>query len=206
MALSTISIKTHRQRQKEATKALILETAYTLFAHQGYERTTMRLLAQEAGVGLGTIFKHFPDKPSLLVAAYMDDLGQVLSEALRTLPRAGLLDQLFHITRALYSFYAADPAFSKVLLKESIFLDGEHGQILDGQFQSFLNGISSLLGEAAANRELNEKIDLALATMAYGSLYFSTLVMALKKPKFQVDTESRFVISLFRQYLSSQAR
>ena len=47
--------KTHRQRQKEDTKDLILNAAYKLFAERGYADTTMRLLAKEAGVGLGTI-------------------------------------------------------------------------------------------------------------------------------------------------------
>ena len=44
--------KTHRQRQKEDTKDLILRTAYKLFAERGYADTTMRSLAKEAGVGL----------------------------------------------------------------------------------------------------------------------------------------------------------
>ncbi len=58
----------------------------------------MRALAERAGVGLGTIFKHFPDKPSLLVAAFQDDLGRVVQEAFRTLPKKGIKSQLLHLT------------------------------------------------------------------------------------------------------------
>ena len=72
---------TRRQRQKEDTKRIILDAAYFLFAEKGYTKTTMRMLAGQAGVGLGTIFKHFPDKPSLLVAAYQEDLGKIIVEA-----------------------------------------------------------------------------------------------------------------------------
>ena len=97
--------KTHRQRQKENTKELILNTAYKLFAEKGYANTTMRFLAKEAGVGLGTIFKHFPDKPSLLVEAYKGDLGSIIIEAFKTIPESGIKNQLLHVTRYIYTFY-----------------------------------------------------------------------------------------------------
>jgi AcrR family transcriptional regulator len=50
-----------------------------LFAEKGYEKTTMRALAEHAGIGLGTIFKHYPDKPPILAAAFEDDLNAICS-------------------------------------------------------------------------------------------------------------------------------
>jgi AcrR family transcriptional regulator len=192
---------THRQRQKENTRKLILNTAYKLFAEEGYANTTMRVLAKKAGVGLGTIGKHFPDKPSLLVDAYQGDLGNIIIEAFKTIPKTGLTDQLLHITRHIYTFYAKDPDFSKNLIKESLFLGGKYGKILDSQLQNFLKKISELISLAVDRCELAPQTDVFEVTQAYGSFYFSVLVMALKKADFYAEEEAERVCSMLEKHL-----
>jgi len=195
--------KTHRQRQKENTKKLILDTAYKLFAQRGYANTTMRLLAEEAGVGLGTIFKHFPDKPSLLVEAYQGDLGTIIIEAFQTIPESGIKKQLLHVTRQIYKYYSSNPEFSKTLIKESLFLEGKHGKILDEQLKTFLETISELISAAVKKGELTHDTDVFESTQAYGSFYFSVLVMALKKQKFDVEEEVETIASMLGKYFQS---
>ena len=192
--------KTHRQRQKEDTKDLILATAYKLFAERGYAATTMRLLAEQAGVGLGTIFKHFPDKPSLLVEAYQGDLGNIIIEAFKTIPESGNRNQLLHVTRQIYRYYASNTEFSKALIKETLFLEGEHGKILDEQLRSFLESISELISAAVKRRELSKDTDVFESTQAYASIYFSLLVMALKKQEFDVEREIEVMKRMLGKY------
>ena len=192
--------KTHRQRQKENTKELILNTAYKLFAKRGYANTTMRLLAKEAGVGLGTIFKHFPDKPSLLVEAYQGDLGTIINEAFNTIPDSGIKNQLLHVTRQIYKYYANSPEFSRTLIKESLFLEGKHGKILDEQLRSFLKRIAELISAAVKEGELPDDTDVSESTQAYASLYFSSLVMALKKQKFDTEVEMELMDGMLGKY------
>jgi AcrR family transcriptional regulator len=47
-------------------KEIILETALNLFAERGYEATPTSLIAKEAGVSEGLIFKHYVNKTNLL--------------------------------------------------------------------------------------------------------------------------------------------
>ncbi|WP_461490967.1 TetR/AcrR family transcriptional regulator, partial [Pontibacter sp. HJ8] len=47
-------------------KEIILETAQRLFAARGYEATPTSLIAKEAGVSEGLIFKHYLNKVQLL--------------------------------------------------------------------------------------------------------------------------------------------
>ena len=47
-------------------KEIILETALDLFAERGYEATPTSLIAKEAGVSEGLIFKHYLNKTNLL--------------------------------------------------------------------------------------------------------------------------------------------
>jgi AcrR family transcriptional regulator len=65
---STGLTKTTRGAQ---TKALILETALELFKERGYEQTTMRAIADRAGVALGNAYYYFKSKEHLIQAFYL---------------------------------------------------------------------------------------------------------------------------------------
>lgn len=54
----------------EQTRALILATALRLFEEQGYDRTTMRAIAAEAGVSVGNAYYYFDSKEHLIHAFY----------------------------------------------------------------------------------------------------------------------------------------
>lgn len=54
----------------EQTRALILETALELFRERGYEETTMRAIAERAGVALGSAYYYFSGKEQLIQAFY----------------------------------------------------------------------------------------------------------------------------------------
>jgi AcrR family transcriptional regulator len=54
----------------EQTRSLILETALEMFGERGYEETTMRAIAEKAGVALGNTYYHFRSKEHLIQAYY----------------------------------------------------------------------------------------------------------------------------------------
>jgi AcrR family transcriptional regulator len=65
---------TVRQRQAAARREQILQTALALFAAQGFDATSTRQIAKEAGIAEGLIFHYFPTKASLLTAILEDRL------------------------------------------------------------------------------------------------------------------------------------
>ena len=54
------------------TKALVRSTALRLFRERGYAATTMRAIAQEAGVATGNAYYHFASKDHLVQELYLD--------------------------------------------------------------------------------------------------------------------------------------
>ncbi|MFD7279016.1 TetR/AcrR family transcriptional regulator [Streptomyces sp. NPDC059862] len=56
--------------KSEQTRALILETAMRLFRERGYDRTTMRAIAKEAGVSVGNAYYYFAGKEHLVQGFY----------------------------------------------------------------------------------------------------------------------------------------
>lgn len=69
------------------TRQLIVETALRLFAENGYNRTTMRAIALEAGVSVGNAYYYFSSKEHLIQGFYdrISELhAQACQEVLRT--------------------------------------------------------------------------------------------------------------------------
>ena len=64
------------------TLAKILQTARRLFVQQGYTATSMRQVAEQAGIGKATIYHHFPDKQAIVMALLKETTGH-MDESLR---------------------------------------------------------------------------------------------------------------------------
>lgn len=194
---------TRRQQQKDETRRLIQDAAYNLFEEKGYHAATMRELALRAGVGLGTIFKHFPDKPSLLAATFVEDVGAVIDEALVSVPETDIISQLVHVVRSLYQFYAQRPSLSQVLCKEAFFLSGAGGQMIEALTVSLLHRVSGLIVSAVDREELSAELNINDATMAFWAFYSAGLGIGLRTGTFDVGTCAEMVKRLLTQYLQS---
>jgi AcrR family transcriptional regulator len=59
-----------RGERGEQTRQLIIDTAVRLFGEQGYEKTTMRAIATEAGLAPSNAYYYFPSKDHLVQEFY----------------------------------------------------------------------------------------------------------------------------------------
>lgn len=83
---------TRRDRKKERTRREIYEAAMRLFARSGFAAVTIADICEEADVGRGTFFLHFPTKSALLY-----EFNQRVAEDFRASlvePRASAHDEL----------------------------------------------------------------------------------------------------------------
>jgi AcrR family transcriptional regulator len=99
---------TYRQRQAQATRDLIADTARRLFGADGYGATSMEAIAREAGIAVRTVYAAFGAKREILSlicerwleqAAARELAGQVLAEP----DPARRLRGAAHWLRVLYS-------------------------------------------------------------------------------------------------------
>src|SRR5215210_2811575 len=58
----------------------VLAAAREAFA-EGGESTTLEEIARRAGVGIGTLYRHFPNRQALLEALYVDEVEEVCRSA-----------------------------------------------------------------------------------------------------------------------------
>lgn len=64
------------RRDARVNRQLLLEVAKRLFARQGVAATTMKQIANVAGVGKGTLYRHFADKGELCRALIREDVAE----------------------------------------------------------------------------------------------------------------------------------
>jgi len=70
-----------RQREREKRYQTIFKAAESLFARQGYHKTSMEQVADRAEVSVGTVYFYFKNKEDLLVHL-IDDIGYQLRNLL----------------------------------------------------------------------------------------------------------------------------
>src|SRR3982750_1566386 len=56
--------------QGTAARDRLYATAMRLIAQRGYEATTLRDIAKEAGVSVGLLYRYFPSKQAVVIALY----------------------------------------------------------------------------------------------------------------------------------------
>jgi AcrR family transcriptional regulator len=71
---NTVGVTTlgRREQHKAATRTALHEAALRMFAEHGYEQTTVRDIAEAAGVTERTFFRYFPAKEDLVLGEVLD--------------------------------------------------------------------------------------------------------------------------------------
>src|SRR5438128_2023804 len=97
----------------------ILDAAMRLFAQHGYAGADTQLLADELGVGKGTLYRYFPSKKALFLAAadrVMRQMRERIDESIQ-----GVTDPLERIAvavRTYLHFFADHPDYVELLMQE----------------------------------------------------------------------------------------
>jgi len=100
----------------------LLAAASAAFAERGADDVSLEEIARRAGVGIGTLYRHFPTRPALLEAVYRDQaeaLGTLASKLLvAESPGAALAEWV----RALVEFSVTKRGLTRELMADSPFI------------------------------------------------------------------------------------
>ena len=189
-----------REKQKAETYALILESARFLFETNGFEKTTIRAVALHAEIGLGTIYKHFNNKISLLAAALYDDLSRLSNQAINTIPTdAGIRDQLIHLAGFTYRYYTGRPRLSREYLKHIAFMEDDWTGKIDLFDESYLEEVIRLVTAARERGEISREKDCEFVALSFMANYFFVLAHLFLRKK---NTDPEYMLSFLRNLIN----
>ncbi|MCB1438129.1 MAG: TetR/AcrR family transcriptional regulator [Rhodobiaceae bacterium] len=120
--------------KREANKAekllRIRHAAQELFEQRGYDDTTMREIARQAKVALGTLFLYASNKRDLLFLIANETMEEAVSQAARLCSADhGLIDNFMTLTILHLRIFGRQPALFRLVLRELLFYDsGEQGR------------------------------------------------------------------------------
>ena len=129
------------------TRTIILETARRLFIQQGYAATSIRQLANEAGIGKATIYHHFKNKEALITTLLAEDVGPI--QAVFDAVQAGQ-DPRRRIAVAIEAgmrFFAETAGFIQVARRE---LPGGR-ELTEAGFMAFYQECANLISQAISD-------------------------------------------------------
>ena len=115
---ASASVPRPLRRDAELNRQRIMVAARQVFAERGLE-ATLDDVAREAGLGVGTVYRRFPDKEALVDALFEESFGQVVARAERALELPDAWDGVVSLLAELAEIQAADRGLRDIMLSES---------------------------------------------------------------------------------------
>ena len=200
---SPVAVKPLRERQAEATRALLIDTARALFTEQGYSATSIDDIIRQAGVARGALYHHFPGKEALFRAVYDVVEGEVISRVVaaalaESSPWEG-------VTAGLRSFLDAclEPAFRRIVILDSVsVLQWQASE--GGPEHMEMSMLRTVLAPLATTPELQGVPVEPLAYVALGGLYGAALYIARSPEPIAARAEADAVLDTLISGLRSR--
>ena len=96
----------------------ILSAAQTIFAHNGYRRTTIDDITEHLRIGKGTIYRYFTDKKSLFLAVFQQCLKDLRNTMQTTLePIENPAERVKTAIKTFFGFFDNNPEFIEIAMQ-----------------------------------------------------------------------------------------
>ena len=153
------------QRNRER----ILEVAKQAFTRSGAD-TSLDDIATQAGVGAGTLYRHFPTREALLAAVYRTEVEKLAAAEKRLAGELAPLEAL----RAWMLLFVDYITTKKIIAPALNAMLGEHSKVIEAGYAQIQGAIRALVKRAIDGGEMRrdiEPVDLlkALVGVAYMS-------------------------------------
>jgi AcrR family transcriptional regulator len=176
----------------------ILQAARVAFGHHGLTRTTMEQIAEEAGLGVATVYRHYGDRDSLIRAFLQQHAPQRAFREVALRSRGDLQADLVHLVTEMLTFLHHN--------RDMIWLgliEGEETQRLRARLREAPEGtrthITRFLEAAVAAGQLQDRNPQQMATALGGMLMaFALQVPVFGGPPLEDPRQTaEFVVDLF---------
>ncbi len=185
-----------QEERSERSRGQILDAALKLFSHHGYGATSVRDIAEAAGVSKGNVYHHFPDKESIF-RALLDQYFQAMSTAdfpfNRALANGTFPENLEELGRAARETVREYREYVALIYVDVVEFDGTHVRKF---YSDMAKRFESFMREHGMETELKGKLADGLSPISAVMLatrifynYFSIEIIFGVKDHFGKSTE-----------------
>ncbi|HBE70141.1 MAG TPA: hypothetical protein DDW52_18490 [Planctomycetaceae bacterium] len=170
-----------RKQQSEATHRLLLENARKALKKRGFAATTIREVAESAGVATGTVMAHFGSKEEMLYEVLHHDINNIAEVVFASAkPDLPVCKSLQFIGESFLKEYASEPDLYANFLEHSLFARGTWGDRFTEQVEQVGGQVAAILSAAVQRKELHTNTDIRAATMTFFANYYFVLIIQIK--------------------------
>ena len=171
-----------RERKKAATRQAIADAALRLFVDRGYDRVTIRDVADAADVSTTTLFKHFTGKEALVFDEEADGEAALVAAVRNRAAGQGVVDALREHVLATWLPKAAHPQLPEF----TALVDAT--PVLRAYAERMWVRHTAALGAAIADEVGVDHDDLACVTLARFVLEIPALTRGRQDQRSAVET------------------
>jgi AcrR family transcriptional regulator len=162
--LEATPVLSRRDRKKQRTRRGIYDAAMRLFARHGFSAVTIADICEEADVGRGTFFLHFPTKAALLY-----EFNQRVAEdfrASRRAPAGSAREELCALVERMSVELVAQAEIMTAMLAE-FFASPEALALAPGRDNALPELVIGIIRRGQASGEFSRRIDPRLAAASF---------------------------------------
>lgn len=187
----------NQEERSEKSKQQILDAALKLFSHKGYGATSVRDIAEEAGLSKGNVYHHFPDKEAIF-RALLDRYFQVMSQPEfpfnRALASGTFPENLENIGHAVREVVRDYREYALLIYVDVVEFDGTH---IRKFYENMADRFGAFIKAAGMEEELQGKLASGLSPVSAVMLstrifynYFSVEILFGVKDHFGKETDA----------------
>lgn len=187
-------------QRSEKSRAQILDSALKLFSHKGYGATSVRDIAEEAGLSKGNVYHHFPDKEAIfraLIDRYFEAMSQPEFPFNRALAAGSFPENLEAIGHAIREIVRDYREYVALIYVDVVEFDGTHVRKF---YQNMADRFDSFMKATGMEKELQKKLANGLSPVSAVMLatrifynYFTVEILFGVKDHFGKETDQAVV-------------
>lgn len=141
----------------------ILDIAHIAFAESG--QTSLNEIAKRAGIGAGTLYRHFPTREALILAVYQNDIDRLVRSAPKLLAELTAIEAFRE-----WFFTLADYIRVKHGLGEALHSPAAQ-EAIRGTYAPVLTAIEQLIDACVAQGKMRQGLSSGDVLLAMGFLW-----------------------------------
>jgi AcrR family transcriptional regulator len=113
--------KRPRQERSRATVESILEATARVLVKRGFDGLTTNLVAEAAGVSIGSLYQYFPNKAALvgaLIEKHVENMTQLALSELTRVAQLPMPEAIRSVVEAMIRAHAVNPELHRVLTEQ----------------------------------------------------------------------------------------